>query len=232
MERRRFTIIDFPFRYLLLICLGVTILTPESRWSLPASGASIPRESSQLGLHSTPGLYVNTKRALPTLQEFTTEVMDGDGDAIRGVYVPGILALPVVQQPENDEGFVSKDPGAVTEFQRAAQNNVIGLLAHNYLAGKFFFRLRKGQEVIILFGDGSSAHYLITRVHRYQKLDPLGLYSDYVNLSNGKQVSTLELFNRVYRGPHHVTFQTCLERDGNLEWGLLFVVADPVVEFK
>jgi hypothetical protein len=224
--------IKFASRFLFLVCLGLTLVTPESRWSLPESGTVLQPQASEFRLHSESSWLVKTKRALPSLQEFTSEVMDGDGDAIRGVYVSGILALPVVQQPEGAEGFVSNDPSTVTEYQRAAQNNVIGLLAHNYLAGKDFFRLRKGQEVIVLYGDGTSAQYLVTRVHRYQKLDPFNLYSDYVNLSSGKHISTVELFNRVYRGPHHVTFQTCLARGGNLEWGLLFIIADPVVEFR
>lgn len=232
MERRRYPIVNFTLGGLFLVCLGLTLVSAETHWNLPETGSGLQPPPLEFQLHPASSGSEKTKPALPSLQEFTSEVMDGDGDTIRGVYVPGILALPVVQQPENDEGFVSEEPWSVTEFRRAAQNNVIGLLAHNYLAGRDFFRLRKGQEVILLYGDGTSAHYLVTRMHRYQKLDPLDLFSDYINLSNGKQVSAFELFNRVYRGPHHVTFQTCLERAGNLEWGLLFVIADPVVEFK
>jgi hypothetical protein len=41
-------------------------------------------------------------------------------------------------------------------------------------------------------------------------------------------LSAREVFNKFYRGEPHVTFQTCLEGEGRLDWGLLFVVAQPL----
>jgi len=36
-----------------------------------------------------------------------------------------------------------------------------------------------------------------------------------------------QLFNRVYRGDRHVTFQTCIDANGDISWGRLFVIAIP-----
>jgi hypothetical protein len=46
---------------------------------------------------------------------------------VRGVYVPGFLALPVVQQPSGSSGYVSRKAETATQFQLAARYNVIGL---------------------------------------------------------------------------------------------------------
>jgi hypothetical protein len=39
------------------------------------------------------------------------------------------------------------------------------------------------------------------------------------------------MFKRVYFSNRHVTFQTCIEAEGNLSWGRLFVIAVPGREF-
>jgi hypothetical protein len=115
----------------------------------------------------------------------------------------------------------------VTQFQDPARYNVIGLLAHNYLSGKTFARLAPGLEVFIVYGDGTSHQYQVTGISEYQKLDPFSLDSYYRDLADDEQLSTVQVFNRVYTGAHHVTFQTCMTRDGNPEWGLRFVIAEP-----
>lgn len=79
---------------------------------------------------------------------------------VRGVYVPEVLALLVQQQPAGDPGFVSSMEGIVTQFEYAAQSGVTGLIAHNYLSGELFFNLEIGQEVFIVYGDGSVLQYI------------------------------------------------------------------------
>jgi hypothetical protein len=39
------------------------------------------------------------------------------------------------------------------------------------------------------------------------------------------------MFKRVYFGDRHVTFQTCIEKDGALSWGRLFIIAVPKTEY-
>jgi hypothetical protein len=40
-------------------------------------------------------------------------------------------------------------------------------------------------------------------------------------------LTTEQMFNKAYRGDRHVTFQTCIEANGEPSWGRLFVIATP-----
>ncbi len=147
------------------------------------------------------------------------------------VNVPA-FSLPVTQQPPDNAVFVSGENGRVTQFRLAYQNGVTALLAHNYLSGTKFYDLKIGQIVTINYADQSVRHYTVTRIDRYQKVNPSRLQSKLIDLSSHKIFSTTEVFNRYYRGDHHVIFQTCLKGDGQLNWGLYFVVAVPVDDHK
>ena len=168
---------------------------------------------------------------LPVFSDFVSAVTDGQANVVRGVYVPGVLALPVVQQPEEDPGSVSRVDGVATQFSTAAKNHVIGLLAHNYLAGAAFSNLKIGQEVRIVFGDGRIDYFTINKLARFQALQPDERTGDLVNLNTKVTYSTQEVFTMFYDGGFHVTFQTCILRNGNSSWGRLFVTAIPVQPF-
>jgi len=208
---------------LVAFCLFSAFWMPRPLTLIASTGSIQPYRESQLAVSQDA-----FPEDLPPLKEFITTVRNGDETVVRGVYVSGFFALPVVQQPDGDFGFVSMNPEALTEFQLADQNNVIGLLAHNYLSGKHFFQLVEGIRVIIVKGDGSHRAYQVSGSYRFKKLDPESSTSQYIDLSTGKRFSTWQLFNRFYRGGPQVTFQTCLEQEGNLVWGLLFVVAIPL----
>ena len=165
---------------------------------------------------------------MPSSDAFITSVADGQAGVVRGVYVPGVLALPVRQQPADNPTYVSPENGVATQFAAAASLGVTGLLAHNYLAGAKFFKLAEVQDVLIVYGDGAVKRYRVTAIYRYQALDPYSPYSDFVDLSTGETKSLGEVFNLVYGGGDHVTFQTCIENNGVSSWGRLFVVATPV----
>lgn len=166
--------------------------------------------------------------ALPSaLDEFAAGVSDGQAGVVRGVYAPGTLALRVLQQPEANALYISNAPNAATQFRYAAYTNVIGLLAHNYLAGASFFNLSVGQEVWIVYGDGARQGYVVTEVYRYQALTPNSTRSEFLDLNTGEVLSSAQLYDRVYRGEHHVTFQTCITENGIATWGRLFVIARP-----
>jgi hypothetical protein len=171
---------------------------------------------------------VATKDASSELEDFVDQVKDGQADKVRGLYVPGLMALKVIQQPDNDDTFVSQELGIATQFRSAAENGVTGLLAHNFLSGQLFYNLLVGQRIEMVYGDGSIHEYQIESIDRFQKLDPSSLRSDMIDLSNNKKLSTAQVFNRFYRGGDHVTLQTCLEVEGNPTWGLYFVTALPV----
>ncbi len=142
--------------------------------------------------------------------------------------VPGAFSLPVVQQPQDDAIYVSNKRDLVTQFQLASQNGVTGLLAHDYLAGKKFYDLSVGQVIQVTYGDNSTRDYKISSVHRYQKLDPGDLNSDFIDLETQEKLTAAEVFGLYYHGDPHLILQTCLEGDGRLDWGLFFITAAPI----
>ena len=169
----------------------------------------------------------NGKSPLPNFSDFSKTVQNGDATVLRGVYVPDVLALPVIQQPTGNAGYVSTDDGKLTQFSMASQFGNIGLLAHNHLSGKSFSQLAVGQEVRLVYGNGKIENFVITEVLQYQALQPTSPYSSFHNLNKDETLTAEQMFKRVYFGNRHVTFQTCIAKDGSSSWGRLFVIAVP-----
>jgi hypothetical protein len=166
---------------------------------------------------------------IPAFSDFTTAVQNGQAGVVRGVYVPGLFALPVVQQPADNGGYITTTDGVVTQFGLAAQYGTIGLLAHNNLAGSNFIALIPGQVVQLVYGDGQIKDYVVELVYRFQALQPYSEMSDFVDLASGQQYIAWDVFNMVFAGGDHVTFETCIEANGKSSWGRLFIVALPYV---
>lgn len=169
---------------------------------------------------------------LPTFPDFSQTVQNGQATVLRGVYVKHILALPVIQQPSGNAGFVSSSDDQTTQFRMASQFGNIGLLAHNHLAGKSFAQLSIGDEVLMVYGDGHVEYFVVQEVLKYQALQPNSPYSSFRNLDKDETINAEQMFKRVYFGDRHVTFQTCIEAEGNLSWGRLFVIAVPKEEYS
>ncbi|HUI88094.1 MAG TPA: hypothetical protein VLX61_05170 [Anaerolineales bacterium] len=165
--------------------------------------------------------------ALPGLASFVQSVRDGDRNTPRGVYAEGLFAFPIVQQPDHDSAYVSAQPNVVTEFSTASAYGNIGLLAHDFLAGQYFAQLAVGQKIQLIGGDGQIENFAVTQIYRYQATDPSSVYSHFIDLSSQETLSSTELFTKVYAGPMHITFQTCIEANGDMSWGRLFVIAEP-----
>jgi hypothetical protein len=181
-----------------------------------------------LFLQPVPALALgNGGTALPSFVEFTKAVQNSDATALRGVYVPDVLALPITQQPAGNAGYVSSKIGEVTQFGMAAHYGNIGLLAHNHLAGSSFSELAVGQEVRLVYGNGSVESYVVAQILQFQALDPNSPYSSFRDLTNNETLTAEQLFNKVYRGERHVTFQTCIANSESLSWGRLFIIATP-----
>jgi hypothetical protein len=168
-------------------------------------------------------------KSLPAFADFVARVKNGQADVVRGVYVAGVMANQVVPQPANNPGYISTMSGTVTQFSMAEHYKVIGLLAHNNLAGASFSNLVIGQEVRIIYGDGRVVTYSIDKIARFQALQPSNENSDFVDLSTNTTYSAQAVFKMFYQGGNHVTFQTCISQDGNLSWGRLFVTATPTL---
>jgi len=172
--------------------------------------------------------YSNQNLENPALNQLLEKVIDGRANMIRGIYADDILALPVVQQPSGQAGFVSTIDGVVTEFSMPSSYGVTGLLAHNYLSGKYFSDFSIGDEIQIVYGDGSIKRYLVAEIQSYQALQPNSPNSQFVDLESSEQISASQLFKRVYIGDHHLTLQTCIERGGVDSWGRMFIIAYPI----
>lgn len=165
--------------------------------------------------------------SLPNFTDFSRSVQNGEANVLRGVYVSEVLALPVVQQPEDRPYYVSNRSGETTQFSMASQYGNIGLLAHNTLSGKFFSQLSVGQLVYLVYGDGRVENFVVAKILRFQASDPESISSSFYNLDRNETLSSVEMFNRAYGGARHLVFQTCIEADGNPSWGRLFIVAMP-----
>ena len=195
--------------------------------SLRASLSLLLLVLAVLCLDLTPALAVGNSAALPSLAEFSKTVQNGQKDVVRGVYVKNLLALPVVQQPEGNATYVSSQEGEVTEFSTAAQYGNVGLLAHNFKAGRFFFQLTSGQDVQLIYGDGHVETFVIKKVLQFQALEPTNPFSSFRNLDKDETLDSGQMFNRAYAGERHLTFQTCIAAEGNPSWGRIFVIALP-----
>ncbi len=167
---------------------------------------------------------------LPGFAEFSESVQNGNANILRGVYVPETFALPIVQQPSNSAGYVSSKDGELTQFHMVSNYGNVGLLAHNHLSGNLFSDITVGQEVRLVYGDGSVEYFVVTEVLRYQALQPNSPWSNFRDIDTDAKLSAEQMFKRVYFGDRHVTFQTCIEQNGELSWGRLFVIAVPKVQ--
>lgn len=166
----------------------------------------------------------------PDLQTFAAAVTNGDPAAVTGVYAEGIFALQVRQQPYDNYNYIADEDGTVTQYARPTQFGVTGLLAHNTLSGRLFFKLRNDNQLTLVFGDGRLVHYRIRELQNYQALSPYDTRSDFVDLNNpsAQLLSHTELYQRVYTSPATLVLQTCIEANGEPTWGRLFVIADPL----
>lgn len=164
------------------------------------------------------------------LDFFTQSVINGNAGQVVGVYIPGTLALPIQQQPAENNNYVTTEPEMATQFRAAERFQTIGLLAHNYLAGEHFSNIYQQQLVIVIFGDGSQRFYQVNEIHKYQALSPTSPQSDFIDLSDplSRRITAGDVFNRVYTQGDRVVFQTCIQNNGDPSWGRMFVIASPV----
>lgn len=179
-----------------------------------------------------PAQALGSGEDIPSFSEFSKSVQNDESGILRGVYVRQVLAFPIVQQPAGNAGFVSPSDGEITQFGMASQFGNVGLLAHNNLSGRFFSQLAVGQEVRLVYGDGKVEYFVIAEVSKFQALEPASPYSSFRSLDGGETLTAERLFNKVYRGDRHVTFQTCIEGPGSLSWGRLFVIATPKPQYS
>ena len=182
---------------------------------------------ASLFFNSAPAFALGNELGIPNFREFSKTVQNSEAGVLRGVYVPDVLAFPVIQQPTGSAGYVSSVDGEITQFGMASQFGNVGLLAHNNLSGRFFSQLAIGQEVRLVYGNGKIETFVITEILQYQAIQPTSPYSSFRDLSSDEMLTAEQMFKRAYMGDRHVTFQTCIAGPGSLSWGRLFVIATP-----
>jgi hypothetical protein len=180
---------------------------------------------------SAPGTLHHRRPLLPASPQVVVSRPSAETAVLRSVSIDNLAVFPIVQQPSGMPNYVSKTLGEVTQFSAATKYGNVGLLAHNYLSGRSFFRLAMGQEIHLEYSDGRSEAFVVTEILKYEALDPKSPFSSFRNLDNKEEVlSAQEMFQRAYGGERRVTFQTCIARYGDASWGRLFVVATPKAE--
>jgi len=210
------------------LAMATPVVEATSAPDLPAQVSSYPY-GNPTALPATAAPLERSVAADSALDSFVVLLKNGQAGQVVGVYVPGVLALRVAQQPANNPAYVNVNPGYATQFNLAAQYGVTGLLAHNYLSGALFFTLSAGQEVDVIYGDSSIRRYRILTLRHFQAISPTSPTSNFVDIDNpgGVQISNADLFFQIYKGDR-VVFQTCINANGNTSWGRLFVIATPV----
>jgi hypothetical protein len=163
-----------------------------------------------------------------SLEDFAEALKDGNAKSVKGIYADQVFSLRVIQQPAGKPGFVSAVEGTATQFGMATSNNVTGMLAHNFAAGRHFFNLALDNVVDVVYGDGIIKQYKITQIKRYQALSPKSASSEFLDLDTSEKLSAAGLFSRVYTGKHHLTLQTCIQEGTEDSWGRLFIIAEPI----
>ena len=210
-------------KFLLTIIISISILI---------GGEPLQSKFGVVPLTGIQGEF-NTDReklaTLPSLREFIPAIKNGNGRQLVGVFISNTMALRVIQQPASNPGFVSSVPEVVTQFSLASQYGTTGLLAHNTAAGQYFDELYSGQKIILVYGNGDLKYFMVDQIQQFQALSPTSPYSNFTDLaSTGKPLSVENLFYQIYQSKGNLVFQTCIERDGELSWGRLFVIAHPI----
>jgi hypothetical protein len=162
-------------------------------------------------------------------EAFAASLPAAEAEQPVGLYAPGVLAQPVVEQPVGNPAYISPADGELTHFGLAAGFGSTGLLAHNTAAGALFYQLRVGQVLYLVHGDKSIHAYRITNLRHYQALSPYSPYSDFVDLDHpGNQLSVTDLFFQIFGVQDRLVLQTCIAANGVDSWGRLFLIAEPV----
>ena len=151
-----------------------------------------------------------------------------EADVLLKLSIESLVTLPITQQPRGNSNFVSTLKDYVTEFQVAADYGTVGLLAHNYLAGRYFFQILPGQEITLVYSGQRTERFVVTEIQEYQALVPESPSSDFIDLTTGNYLTVSQLFKNIYRNqPGYLILQTCISTQESPSWGRLFIIAEP-----
>jgi hypothetical protein len=155
---------------------------------------------------------------------------------LEGIYIKGVFALEVTQQPKNNPVYITQYPNEVTQFALAKKRGAaIGFLAHDYLAGESFSKITVGRNITLIQDNGVITVYTVSEILKFRAETPTDPYSNFVPVDNnlrdiGRVMTSTEVFNMVYT-PNKLVLQTCIDKNGTENpgdeaWGRLFVIAN------
>ena len=177
-----------------------------------------------------PGIQAETLlSSVPPFWSFVEFVANGELE-LKGLYIPSVLALEVVQQPKSQSAFVSSDPDKATQFGLASTYGTIGLLAHNFAGGADFDDVAIGDNIDLIYGDSRIQRYRVSSILRFQAIDPTNTRTSFIDLTTQLKATAEDLFMKVYSGKPHLTLQTCISNGSISSWGRLFIIAEPYNE--
>jgi hypothetical protein len=87
--------------------------------------------------------------------------------------------------------------------------------------------LETDQKIYLIYGDGQISTLVVTKILRYQALEPNSTSSKFIDLNTNDSLKASEVFSKVYTRQGQVIFQTCISAGDELSWGRLFVIAEP-----
>jgi len=171
--------------------------------------------------------YSKPATPLNLLEEFISQVADGNPSHLVGIWLPGNIGLQVIPQTAAGKGGVTEIPNTVNTFTLAEEYGATGLLAHVYQAGQYFSKLAPGSSVLLIYGDGKKLRYLVSQNLEYRSENPTDPNTNFI-ASDGSVISQADLFTHIYAHPERLVLQTCIIQGESTLWGRKFIIAEPV----
>jgi hypothetical protein len=205
--------------------LGIITITIFVLPSLKSFGMIIPVTGELVSDEITCSFDINFNNKL-SLDGETQKT--GHQDYLE-IYAKGKFNLEIVEQGNKGGSYVSSNPDVLTFFSLSKKFGSIGLVAHNFLSGEEFYELEEGDIIHIKNGSSEIHAFRVSESLSYQAIEPKSVRSDFVDLETGEFLNTKELFMRTYGRSGKLILQTCIERDGNYEWGRYFIIAESII---
>jgi len=146
---------------------------------------------------------------------------------VPSIYLEGIKYFRITHQPVGSFNHVTSLEDVVTSFQTAEEQGNLGLIAHNYLAGRYFSELELGDHLYLKDAQGKTRTYHLQQVLKFRAISPGNPSSYFVDLQANEVYPAADLARRIYFGSHRVVLQTCISQGDELEWGRLFLLFYP-----
>ena len=146
------------------------------------------------------------------------------------IIFPDLPPIKIVPQPNGKYSWVSNDSNSFTEFSVPKKlYDTQYFLAHNTKAGSHLNEIKIGD--VIKFresnaGLGEHTERKVKEIRKFKALQPTNLKTPLVDLSTGKQYSVEDITKEMWTNNKQVVFQTCIEKEGDINWGRLFVIAE------